>query len=154
LRRSLSRRRLSNWAIWALALAILVGIPLTVSTRQRSLLSASQSTAAKLEFSTKAFTERVQSEDGPEGLLFELRPFGFLPSELTVSAGKYLLLLQNRSGQRALTFRLERENEAPLAESNQARRDWKVQVQLTPGTYILSEANHPKWKSVIRVTPR
>jgi hypothetical protein len=91
------------------------------------------------------------ASDGPHGLIFELGPSGFTPSEVTVNTGKYVLLLENRSGQKDLTFTLERENGSRMAESNKERRDWKATVQLSNGSYILSEASHPEWRAVIRV---
>ena len=92
------------------------------------------------------------ASDGPQGLIFELGPSGFIPSEVNVNAGKYLLVLENRSGEKQLTFTLERENGARMAESDKDRRDWKATVQLSNGSYILSEANHPEWRAVIRVS--
>ena len=66
--------------------------------------------------------------------------------------GKFLILLQNRSGQRGLNFWLARENQERLAESDPQKRDWKAQVQLGPGTYVNGESSHPEWKAIIRVS--
>ena len=90
------------------------------------------------------------SEEELRVLLFELRPYGFIPQEITVTPGKYLIALENRSGKKDLTFRFERENGPRLAESK-APRDWKKRVTLAPGTYILSEANESSWISRIHV---
>jgi hypothetical protein len=144
-----------HFFVWAIVLSVLVAIPLTASTAYRRIISATpRFTAPDSKFSTTPVTQQADSEDVPKGLMFELRPSGFIPSEVTVDAGKYLLLLQNRSGLKGLSFRLERENESRVAESDQQKRDWKAQVRLSPGTYILSEASHPEWRSVITVTPR
>jgi hypothetical protein len=91
-------------------------------------------------------------DDDLRVLSFEVTPNGFEPSETIVSHGKFLILLQNRTGRRDLNFWFARENEGRVAESDPQKRDWKAQVQLSPGTYILGEAEHPEWKSIIRVT--
>ena len=97
--------------------------------------------------------QTVESTD-MQALLFEVRPFGFLAPEVTVSAGRYLIVLNNRTGRSDLTFQLERENDGRIFQSPANSRDWKEQVTLQPGTYVLSEVNNPSWKCLIRVTSR
>jgi len=130
-------------------LCLLVAIPLTVASAYRKFIAKTAPLGP---------TVSQQSTDDPsevpQGLHFELKPFGFLPAETEISAGKYMLLLQNRSGAKDLNFTLERENQGRVAKSPEQRRDWSEKVHLTPGTYILSEVDHPEWKAVIRVTPR
>ena len=123
---------------------LLVAIPLTAATAYR-----------KIQGAAPASEETIQEEASvPQGLLFELRPSGFIPSETEVSSGNYMLLLQNRSGGKDLNFTLERENQGRVAASPERRRDWAAKVRLAPGTYILREVDHPEWTAVIRVTPR
>ncbi len=105
----------------------------------------------------RATTAGPQQTDEPtdmQALLFEVRPFGFNTHEVTVSAGKYLIVLNNRTGRSDLTFRLDRENEARISQSPGNRRDWRERVVLQTGTYVLSEANNPSWTCLIRVTSR
>ena len=92
------------------------------------------------------------TEDEPQVVSLEVTPNGFEPSETTGRRGKFLLLLQNRTGSRDLSFYLIRENQERLAESDPQKRDWKAHVQLGPGIYIIGEASHPEWQSIIRVT--
>jgi hypothetical protein len=124
---------------------LLVAIPVTAALAYRKLIS----TSAPLKQIAQADANSV-----PQGLRFELRPSGFIPAENEITTGKYMLLLQNRSGLADLNFTLEREDHDRVAQSDQHRRDWTTKVQLAPGTYILSELNHPEWRSVIRVTAR
>ena len=91
-------------------------------------------------------------EDEPQVVSLEVTPNGFEPSETTARRGKFLILLQNRTGRRDLNFYLLRENQERVAESEPQKRDWKAHVQLAPGTYIISETSHPEWQSIIRVT--
>lgn len=92
------------------------------------------------------------NDDEPQVISLQLNPSGFEPAETSAHRGKFLILLQNRSGQRDLNFWLARENQERLTESEPQKRDWKAQVQLGPGTYVIGESSHPEWQSVIRVT--
>jgi hypothetical protein len=94
----------------------------------------------------------VSTEDVPQVISLQVTPSGFEPRETIAPKGKFLILLENRTGRRDLNFWLARENEGRVAESKSQNRDWKAQVQLGPGTYIIGETNHPEWQSVIRVT--
>jgi len=92
------------------------------------------------------------TEDVPQVVSLQVTPSGFEPSETIAQQGKFLILLQNRTGRRDLNFWLARENEGRVAKSEPQKRDWKAFVQLSPGTYTIGETNHPEWKSIIRVT--
>lgn len=94
----------------------------------------------------------ISADDDPQVVSLEVTPAGFERGETIAQRGRFLILLQNRTGNRDLNFYLIRENQERLAESQPGRRDWKVQIQLGPGTYIVGEASHPEWKSIIRVT--
>jgi len=91
-------------------------------------------------------------QDVPQVISLLVTPNGFEPQETIAPKGKFLILLQNRTGRRDLTFWLARENQGRVAESKPERRDWSAQVQLAPGTYVVGETNHPEWQSIIRVT--
>lgn len=93
----------------------------------------------------------ISTDDVPQVVSLELTPNGFEPRETTARPGKFLILLQNRTGRRDLSFYLIRENQERLADSEPQKRDWKAHVQLGPGTYIVGETNHPEWQSIIRV---
>ena len=138
-----------NRFLICVGLCLLVAIPLTVAATYRKLMAKTTPPGPQVS------QENTQDpSEVPQGLLFELRPSGFIPTETEISAGKYMLLLENRSGAKDLHFSLERENHGRVAQSPEHRRDWAERLQLTPGTYVLSEAEHPEWKAVIRVTPR
>lgn len=91
-------------------------------------------------------------DDVPQVVTLQVTPSGFEPGETIAPKGKFLILLQNRTGQRDLNFWLARENEGRVAESKREQRDWSAKIQLAPGTYIIGETNHPEWQSIIRVT--
>ena len=99
---------------------------------------------------TKASSQNRRSD--LIALVFTVRPIGFDPEEVEISAGRALIVVQNRSGRRDLSFRLQRENGEGLHSVEHDRLDWKHQLDLHPGTYVLSEDEHPEWRCRIRVT--
>ena len=93
-------------------------------------------------------------ENTPKALLLTVRPTGFEPAEMTVQADSYLVVIQNRSGLRGVTLRLDEESRGRLMEmSLKARLDWRRRLNLAPGRYSLTAANDPEWVCHITVTP-
>lgn len=136
------------------ALTIVAASVLTLPLigRTKSVSDSVPVAAASVKSSPVAATTNISNEDEPQVISLQLNPSGFEPEETIVPHGKFLILLQNRSGQRDLNFWLARENQERLAESDSEKRDWKAQVQLGPGTYVIGETSHPEWKAIIRVT--
>ncbi len=86
-------------------------------------------------------------------VLLALRSEGFEPQEIQLAAGEYLFVVRNRTGLDEVNVRLLREANQQLATAKvRARqRDWKQRLQLTPGTYVLTESGHPEWSCRIVV---
>jgi hypothetical protein len=87
-----------------------------------------------------------------------LFPHGFEPKKITSVEGRFLLAVDNRSGfvRGEIAFRLEkvganrvREVRLPLR-----KRGWREVVDLSPGTYLLTEVNHPRWTCEITIVSR
>lgn len=131
-----------NKKILLAALAVVVATTVTVPFTGRT---------AYIQSSVDSVTT-PSTGDVPQVVSLQVTPSGFEPRETIAPRGKFLILLQNRTGRRDLNFWLARENEGRVAESQSQKRDWKVQLQLAPGTYLIGETNHPEWKSIIRVT--
>lgn len=87
-------------------------------------------------------------------LLIGIRPDGFHPAQLARPAGRYLLSVENRSGLSEVVLRLDRVNGERVYDVRvpRGRIDWRTQVDLTPGNYVLTEAGHPRWKCNIAIT--
>ena len=87
-------------------------------------------------------------------VLLALRPEGFEPSELQLTPGEYLFVVKNRTGLDEINVRLARENGQPMlaGKSGLRRQDLKQRLHLTPGTYRLTETDHPDWTSTIVVS--
>jgi hypothetical protein len=91
---------------------------------------------------------------GAELLPVMLRAGGFVPREVSRPAGEYVLSVNDQSGMPGLELRLERENGGRMHEAKLSRRKPYLRqlFRLTPGTYLITEANHPEWACRITVT--
>ena len=80
---------------------------------------------------------------------------GFVPAEITKPAGDYFFSVGNQSGVSEIVLRLAREHGEKLHEVQVKRQRlrWRQAVHLTPGNYLLTEANHPLWVCRITITP-
>ena len=107
--------------------------------------------ATLTESASKAIAE--EEADGKVAI-FTLRPNGFQPAEITIPAGKYLVIVRNRTGLDKFSFRLERGSGARLHDVRMPRykREWKQFLQLAPDTYVITESDHPGWVCRITVT--
>lgn len=97
----------------------------------------------------------TQSGSGQEllGLVIAIRPNGFSPPEIEITDGRYVLVVQNHSGLRDLTFQLDREGGERLHQVQAQRSKWSKEFDLHPGTYVLSVVDHPEWQCLIKVKP-
>ena len=88
--------------------------------------------------------------------LVTLRPDGFEPAELTHGAGLILLAVDNRSWRKDVLLRLDREAGGRLHEERLSNKkfNWRMPFELSPGRYVLTEANHPGWVCHIVITER
>ncbi len=83
-----------------------------------------------------------------------LRAGGFVPREISRPAGEYVLSVNNQSGIPGLELRLTRENGERMHEAKLSHRKpyLRQPLRLTPGTYMITEADHPEWVCRITVT--
>jgi len=89
-----------------------------------------------------------------ESEIITVTPHGFEPRALTRPAGRFLLLIDNRSGLPEFSPALSllggiqvRTMQIPREQPN-----WSDIVDLPPGTYVLTEANHSRWLCRITIT--
>lgn len=92
--------------------------------------------------------ERIKTE------VVTILPDGFEPAEITRRHGRFFLAVDNRSGLEQVSLRLDKETGNRLRDVrvNRADLDWADVVNLTPGTYLLTEANNPEWVCKIIIT--
>ena len=130
----LQRRQLMGTAI------LIIAIPLVCAAilrgRSASLLSSADNTQLEVELVT-------------------LRPAGFEPSELTRPKGAFVLFVDDRSGRESSLLLLQRANSERLRAINIQRKksDWNDVVDLTPGTYVLQDANRSELRCQITILP-
>lgn len=89
-----------------------------------------------------------------ESELITITPHGFEPREITRPQGRFLLMIDNRSGLAATALALTREAGPRTHEMHVPREEpnWSSVVDLQPGRYVLTEADHPGWSCQITIT--
>jgi hypothetical protein len=90
-----------------------------------------------------------------DSVLITITPGGFNATEITSPPIPFFLLIENRSGLSELSLRLDRLAGNRLRQVSVGREqpDWSDLLDLTPGSYVLSEANHSDWNCRITITP-
>ena len=103
--------------------------------------------AAAAEQAFIAGAVSAQQEE-PDELTLTLRPEGFDPAEVMRPAGRFMLSVDNRSGVEKVTLILRRGNGSKVIEDKvlNGNGDWSELIDLQPGRYTLTEADHPGWK--------
>jgi hypothetical protein len=86
--------------------------------------------------------------------IITITPRGFEPAEITRPTGRFILMVDNHSELAEVTFRLDQEGGARLYEvaMPQEQAEWSEVIDLQPGTYLLTEAQHADWLSRITIT--
>jgi hypothetical protein len=79
---------------------------------------------------------------------------GFEPREITRPAGRFLLLIENRTNLSPLVLQVRHNDGQGGREIRLTREDsdWTGLLNLQPGRYLLNEVNHPRWSCQITVT--
>ena len=105
----------------------------------------------------------AQAPPGPPGQQVRivstvLRLHGFEPADIPSVAGRTFLLIHNRTGLQDISLIVERQvgpQQKQLVHSARAERRhrWTATLELTPGTYVITEANFPKLACRVTVAP-
>ena len=93
---------------------------------------------------------RVETE------LITLQPSGFEPNEIRRPQGAFILGVDNRAGVEAIELQFMRADGQRLNALQTPKRkvSWREVVDLAPGEYLLSVANHPEWTCKVTILPR
>jgi uncharacterized cupredoxin-like copper-binding protein len=130
-----------------LALAASFGVASVATfTKSRTSLAPNMTSITPIDQREQLTSQRIT-----------LRATGFEPAEIVRPAGQFLLAVNDRSGQSDTSIMLLSENgerlrAAKMKETNR-KHEWREVVNLPPGTYFLSEANHPEWTCRITLRP-
>lgn len=97
---------------------------------------------------TRDDKERIETE------LVTIQSTGFEPTEIKRPAGKFLLEVDNRS-EKEVDLRFDRPDGGRASEVRMRLTgpEWSRALDLPPGEYILSEANHPNWICRVKLLP-
>ena len=131
---------------------VVAGAAITASSIAKTSSSGTQRPIQPTTFSNQPIGPPAKLE--AERLT--LKPSGFEPGEITRPAGRFLLAVNDRSGQEGIAFVLSRQNGERVHEVRMRdtgrKHEWRRVVNLPPGSYLLSEANHPEWVCRITIT--
>lgn len=86
-------------------------------------------------------------------LVVAVRPFGFEPAMLGHTAGRVMVIVDNRSGSPQLAMHLKASTGLPVYDFPvlSGRHHWQELVTLTPATYTLVEDGHNNWVCTITI---
>ena len=147
-----SLRKLSKLNLLALCIVALLGIA-TFGFSFRDWFRAAKvvtpSQQSKLAAATDVPVPIVQE-------LLTLGPTGFDPAALTIPTGNFLLSIDNLTRLPDINIALveEKKNKLKDIKIESHNRDWREEIDLKPGVYILSEVSNPKWTCRLSVTDK
>lgn len=89
-----------------------------------------------------------------KAVYFRITPLGIEPSTLTLPAGRYLVAIDNDSGLKVINVNIDTEGGPRLGSANLpvGKRKWRGQITFTPGRYVLTDPNDPRWVGRLTIT--
>ena len=138
----------------ACALVALSGLAAAAHAWRASALTKNALPAAVKNVPPSPVPQRRRPIADFESELVTITPHGFEPREITRPQGRFLLMVDNRSGLGATSLALTREAGARTHEMRVPREepDWSEVVNLPPGRYVLTEDDHSEWTCVLIIT--
>ena len=94
------------------------------------------------------------TRDDLEAELITIFPRGFEPAEITRPPGRFLLVIDDRSGLDEIILGLERQGGQSVHGFRMTRNELELTkvVDLKPGVYILREARHADWTCQLTIS--
>ena len=124
---------------------LLIVLIATAAVASAHLISAA---LAKKVPKVAAVAQPIRLPNMLETQRITLTPMGFEPAEVTRPAGRFLLAINDRSGQGDSRFVLRRSTGEQLREFRVAgtprKHEWREVVNLPPGRYLLSDGDNPE----------
>ena len=138
----------------ACALVALSGLAVAAHAWRASARTRNALPAAVKNVSASPVPQRRRPLADFESELITITPHGFEPREITRPQGRFLLMVDNRSGLSGTALALTREAGARTHEMHVPREEpnWSDVVNLPPGRYVLTESDHPRWACRITIT--
>ena len=105
--------------------------------------------------SNPAETIAIPPSEDLEVELITILPQGFEPGTIVRPAGRFVLMFDNQSRLQPLELHLERSGAPRVAEVKLHRKTGTTKVlNLPPGDYLVTEANHSDWTLRLTLTSR
>ncbi len=100
-------------------------------------------------------TETQGPADELEVELVTLRPSGFEPTEITRPRGAFVLFVDDRTQKESSTLSLMRVSGDRMKEvrTSRKRSEWHDLIDLTPGDYLLVDADNSQMSCRITILP-
>jgi len=147
------KRIVNGAAICAIGIACVSGV---LALSARAWLHANSLNKPSSERIGTSFTHPMsqRNRSNIESEVITITPHGFEPQAINRPQGRFLLMIDNRSGLTTNTPQLTREVGGRLLDLIVRREEpnWSDVIELQPGRYILSEAGHPNWICLITIT--
>ena len=103
-----------------------------------------------------SLSQQHQKPERLETELITLQPSGFEPNEIRRPQGAFILGVDNRAGDESIELQFMRADGQRLnaLQTRKRKVSWREIVDLPPGQYFLSVANHPAWICNVTILPR
>lgn len=131
-----------------LAAALMVTAVVAVSARAwLTPRTAAKALAVKEAAVTAVVSDEPQQQLPADVTLTTLNSTGFSPSEIAHEAGRFRIVVQNKSGVADLDLRLDGEQSSRWTERHELGevQGWIAEVELAAGTYTITDSRHPEW---------
>lgn len=125
---------------------------------RRSLTSGMAKTPAleshRDEVPNNSYAPAQSSGQEVEVEVITVHPYGFAPKAISRPRGPFLLAVHNHSRLEQLAVQLNRMTGLRLNDIAfpRGRVRWHTPLDLPPGQYVLTEADHPEWVCNITIT--
>ena len=102
-----------------------------------------------------AADDKAHTKNAVESEVITLTPRGFEPAAITRPAGRFILMIENPSGEE-VSVQLDAENGSRLGSKHSSREapDWSELLDLRPGGYVLKAPERPEAVCRITITAR
>lgn len=138
-----------------IALSAVILFTVAGASKRMARASGSEAAAPAMKRSASVVLRKESGSKHLETELITINPTGFEPKEITRPKGEFILAVDNRSGLGEVFLQLERALPGDHLKDVRVSRkqlDWRERVDLDPGRYLLTEANHPGWACSITIT--
>ena len=121
----------------------------TLDERKDKVAESLLNGSADVNVPSQAKTGHIETE------VVTIRRTGFEPAEIKRRDGHFLLAVYNRSGIGTMSLQVDRDTGGRLHSANVTKEklDWKRELNLEPGHYLLTMVERPGWSCQFTIAP-